>query len=72
MVTASGSGLDPDITPQSAAVQVRRVASARGMNVQDVQKIVNETMEYPIFGLFGTEKVNVLKLNAALDEVKTK
>src|SRR5574344_1491080 len=47
MVTASGSGLDPDITPQSAAVQVRRVASARGMNVQDVQKIVNETMEYP-------------------------
>ena len=69
MVTASGSGLDPDITPQSARVQVKRVAAARSMDEQQVAELVEKSIERPLFGLFGPEKVNVLKLNVALDKL---
>ena len=69
MVTASASGLDPDITPASAYVQVKRVAQARGMDEAKVKSIVDETIQKPLLGLFGTEKVNVLKLNIALEEI---
>ena len=69
MVTASGSGLDPDITPQSARVQVKRVAAARHLSEQTVATLVEGAIEKPFLGLFGTEKVNVLKLNVALDEL---
>lgn len=72
MVTASGSGLDPNITPACAFVQVQRVAKARNMSIESVKSIVEASIEKPFLGLFGTEKVNVLKLNVALDEAATK
>ncbi len=72
MVTASGSGLDPDITPESALVQVKRVAEARKMSEAAVQTLVEEAIEKPFLGLFGTEKVNVLKLNVALEKAANK
>lgn len=68
MVTASASGLDPHISPAGAAVQVQRVAEARGLSAEAVQALVDEYTEGPLMGLFGTKTVNVLKLNVALDE----
>jgi K+-transporting ATPase ATPase C chain len=66
-VTSSGSGLDPDISPQNAALQAPRVAKARGLPVAAVQQILASHTEPPVFGFLGAAHVNVLRLNLALD-----
>ena len=69
LVTASGSGLDPDLSPAGAKVQAARIAKVRGMSVAQVNKLIDDHIEQPLLGLFGPAKVNVLKLNVALDEM---
>lgn len=68
IVTASGSGLDPHISPKAAYAQAKRVADARGWKEEKVLALVNAQIRKPLLGLFGTETVNVLQLNIALDE----
>jgi K+-transporting ATPase ATPase C chain len=69
-VTASGSGLDPHISPANAEIQAQRVAKVRGLKVEDVRALIAQYTDNPTFGLLGDPGVNVLRLNLALDETK--
>jgi K+-transporting ATPase ATPase C chain len=67
MLFASASGLDPHISPASARLQAPRVAAARGLRAEQVRDLVERHIEGPSFGFLGVERVNVLRLNLALD-----
>ena len=67
IVTASGSGLDPDISVEAANLQVNRIAQVRGLSVSQVQNIVNNHVHGRFLGIFGEPYINVLELNLALD-----
>jgi K+-transporting ATPase ATPase C chain len=70
MVTASGSGLDPHISPKSALIQVNRISKVRNIPEDKLIALVNQQVEKPFLGIFGPSQVNVLKLNIALNNVR--
>jgi potassium-transporting ATPase KdpC subunit len=72
LVTASGSGLDPDISPEGAKVQVKRIAAVRKIDADKINSLVEQNIQAPFLGLFGTSKINVLKLNIELDKLSGK
>jgi K+-transporting ATPase ATPase C chain len=72
MVTASGAGLDPHIPPAAAELQAARVAQARGLSIDRVRELIRARTEAPTLGFLGRARVNVLELNIALDDLRTR
>lgn len=70
LVTASGSGLDPNISVQAAKVQAKRIAVSRKISEEKVMEVIQKNTEKPLLALLGTEKINVLQLNIELDKLK--
>ena len=70
LVLASASGLDPHITPAAALLQSRRVANQRKIPQPQIETLISQHIEQPLWGIWGKERVNVLKLNLAVDEMK--
>lgn len=68
-VTTSASGLDPDISPDNARLQLARVARARGLDPAALEQLVSQMTQTPLLGIFGEPRVNVLALNLALDQM---
>ncbi|ENW80035.1 K+-transporting ATPase, C subunit [Acinetobacter sp. NIPH 284] len=71
MITASGSGIDPDISPESALLQVKRVAQQRHLSESQIKDLVQQQIQPAQFGLYGQARVNVLQLNLALDQLSS-
>ncbi len=71
LVTASGSGLDPQISPNAAKYQAARIAALRGVTLSQVQTVIDKNTEGRQFGLFGEPRVNVLQVNIDLDQLKS-
>ncbi len=70
LVTYSGSGLDPDLSPKGAYVQIPRIAKTRNISEEKIKALVEQHTERALLGIFGPDKVNVLKLNVDLDNLK--
>lgn len=70
LVTTSGSGLDPHISPKAARVQAERISAVRNVTVETLETLITEHTEKPLLGMMGPEKINVLKLNLALDALR--
>jgi potassium-transporting ATPase KdpC subunit len=70
LISQSGSGLDPDITPQGAKIQVDRISKATGISKEDLNKLIAKNTKGKWLGLYGAERVNVLELNMSVDDVK--
>jgi potassium-transporting ATPase KdpC subunit len=72
LVTASGSGLDPDLSVSGAKIQIERIAKIRNVSPNSMHSLVEAHTQKPLWGIFGPEKVNVLELNIALDQLTKK
>lgn len=70
LVTASGSGLDPDLSPAGAKVQAKRIAAVRNLEETKIISLIDKQIQKPLLSMFGPAKVNVLKLNIELDKLK--
>jgi len=70
LVLASASGLDPHISVESAMLQVKRIARERGVSESKIKELVSQSIEHRLLGIWGQPRVNVLKLNLAMDKLK--